>query len=215
MSIRTCANRLLVALRDDARTQARDTLSYALSARVYAGLARLASRVNDARFLREVLSFFSFFLNVEDELIASEAFAQALIVLIGIIDDAKGGASHELQTAVLQLTFDIAAKLRVQPEALPAWFTEEEEALDEASAANTVTETVFEAPAERTNFPLCHHFLKHVYQEGRVGDFARTGLLYMFDSATRSSQLETWIVQSDISRLLASGLGALYSQLSR
>ena len=48
-----------------------------------------------------------------------------------------------------------------------------------------------------------------------MGDFARTGLLYIIESASSSKALETWIVESDLATIMASGLGALYSQLSR
>lgn len=54
-----------------------------------------------------------------------------------------------------------------------------------------------------------------MHHEGRVGDFARTGLLYIIEAAYTSGDLEKWIVESDLATLMASGLGALYSQLSR
>ncbi len=54
-----------------------------------------------------------------------------------------------------------------------------------------------------------------MHHEGRVGDFARTGLLYIIEAASSSIDLEQWIVESDLATLMASGLGALYSQLSR
>lgn len=54
-----------------------------------------------------------------------------------------------------------------------------------------------------------------MHHDGRVGDFARTGLLYLIESASSSKALERWIVESDLATIMASGLGALYSQLSR
>ena len=57
--------------------------------------------------------------------------------------------------------------------------------------------------------------LDYVHHDGRVGDFARTGLLYIIEAASSSVELERWIVESDLATLMASGLGALYSQLSR
>jgi len=62
---------------------------------------------------------------------------------------------------------------------------------------------------------LCYQLIDHVHHEGRIGDFARTGLLYIFESASKSQDLEKWIVGSDLPTLMATGLGALYSQLSR
>ena len=54
-----------------------------------------------------------------------------------------------------------------------------------------------------------------MHHDGKSGDFARTGLLYLIESATHSASLEQWIIESDLATLMASGLGALYSQLSR
>jgi hypothetical protein len=57
--------------------------------------------------------------------------------------------------------------------------------------------------------------MDYIHHEGKVGDFARTGLLYIIEAASSSGPLEQWIVESDLSTLMATGLGALYSQLSR
>jgi hypothetical protein len=55
----------------------------------------------------------------------------------------------------------------------------------------------------------------YVHSEGRAGDFARTGLLYLIETASRSKDLEKWLIESDLDTLMATGLGALYSQLGR
>ena len=57
--------------------------------------------------------------------------------------------------------------------------------------------------------------IEYVHQEGRIGDFARTGLLYIIEATSSTADLAKWLVQSDLATLMASGLGALYSQLSR
>ncbi|KAJ8102093.1 Retinoic acid induced 16-like protein-domain-containing protein [Lipomyces tetrasporus] len=65
------------------------------------------------------------------------------------------------------------------------------------------------------DFPLFYFLLEFIHHDGRAGEFARTGLLYIVESAWPSSPLEQWIIDSDFGTLMASGLGALYSQLSR
>ncbi|KAK9367392.1 Retinoic acid induced 16-like protein-domain-containing protein [Lipomyces kononenkoae] len=65
------------------------------------------------------------------------------------------------------------------------------------------------------DFPLFCFLLEFIHHEGRAGEFARTGLLYIVELALPSSSLEQWILESDLGTLMASGLGALYSQLSR
>ncbi|KAK9240817.1 Retinoic acid induced 16-like protein-domain-containing protein [Lipomyces kononenkoae] len=67
----------------------------------------------------------------------------------------------------------------------------------------------------RDDFPLFYFLLEFIHHEGRAGEFARTGLLYIIELALPSSPLEQWILESDLGTLMASGLGALYSQLSR
>jgi Retinoic acid induced 16-like protein len=67
----------------------------------------------------------------------------------------------------------------------------------------------------KEDFPLFYLLIDYIHHEGRIGDFARTGLLYIIEAASNSVALEQWIVESDLATLMATGLGALYSQLSR
>lgn len=62
-------------------------------------------------------------------------------------------------------------------------------------------------------FLLFTYLLRFVHREGRSGDFARTGLLFLMEMAT--SQLGDFILESDFATIMAAGLGALYSQLPR
>ncbi|KAI8333603.1 Retinoic acid induced 16-like protein-domain-containing protein [Chlamydoabsidia padenii] len=62
-------------------------------------------------------------------------------------------------------------------------------------------------------FLLFTYLLRFVHREGRSGDFARTGLLFIMEMAT--SQLGDFILESDFATIMAAGLGALYSQLPR
>jgi len=179
-------------------------------------VCKLAVKVNDEKVFRVTIALFSFLLNndVDNDLLAFDTFAQALLILV---DDtlAIDTVNNDTQVAALALLFDVASKLRVYPEAIHAWFTRMKEGRTNEETSTNIPETMLDIDADRTSFPLSQHFLNHVYQQGKVGDFARTGLLYIYDSAAKSDRLETWIIESDLPRLLASGLGALYSQLSR
>jgi hypothetical protein len=62
-------------------------------------------------------------------------------------------------------------------------------------------------------FLLFTYLLRFVHREGRSGDFARTGLLFLIDLA--NDQLGDFILGSDFATIMAAGLGALYSQLPR
>ncbi|KAI9252628.1 Retinoic acid induced 16-like protein-domain-containing protein [Sporodiniella umbellata] len=62
-------------------------------------------------------------------------------------------------------------------------------------------------------FLLFTYLLRFVHREGRSGDFARTGLLFLMEMAVDG--LGDFILGSDFSTIMAAGLGALYSQLPR
>lgn len=118
-----------------------------------------------------------------------------------------------LEAEVIELLFGVVAKIRAQPDVLPVWFTVTSRSdRDDDSVKEKKT---FAGATQKEDFPLCYMLIDRIHHEGRTGDFARTGLLYIFEAVSRSPDLEDWIVGSDIPTLMASGLGALYSQLSR
>jgi hypothetical protein len=134
----------------------------------------------------------------------------------------------ETEGEIVELLFGIAAKIRLQPDILPMWFTTRSDHVngmsglgisdgsqDDILGTAKVGATITEGITRQEDFPLFYLLINYVHHEGRVGDFARTGLLYLIESASNSESLETWLVESDLATLMASGLGALYSQLSR
>ncbi|KAI8992055.1 Retinoic acid induced 16-like protein-domain-containing protein [Mycotypha africana] len=62
-------------------------------------------------------------------------------------------------------------------------------------------------------FLLFTYLLRFAHCEGKTGDYARTGLLFIIEMA--KGQLGDFILSSDFTTVLAAGLGALYSQLPR
>jgi hypothetical protein len=101
-----------------------------------------------------------------------------------------------------QLLFVMASKMKSQANILVHWF--------EVLGLNGQDES-----SGHKEFPLFHLLLDYVHHEGKVGEYARTGLLYLVDVISTSEMLEEWILNSDLCTLMASGLGALYSQLNR
>ncbi|KAI8139326.1 Retinoic acid induced 16-like protein-domain-containing protein [Fennellomyces sp. T-0311] len=63
-------------------------------------------------------------------------------------------------------------------------------------------------------FLLFTYLLRFVHREGRSGDYARTGLLFVMEMAS-TDHLGDFILSSDFATIMAAGLGALYSQLPR
>ena len=119
-----------------------------------------------------------------------------------LTEDDEGG--------LIELLFGIASKIRLDPAILSAWFYPERDVQRDEGA--TVPSFV---GVTRTNaFPLFYLLIEYVYHDGRPGDFARTGLLYLIETASKSKSLEQWMIESDLATIMASGLGALYSRLS-
>ena len=121
-----------------------------------------------------------------------------------------GSAAESLLFEVL---FGVAAKLRLEPAHLRIWFKPGARNADEESGHHQTKSSRSDDIVR--DFPLFYVLLDHVHRDGKVGEFARTGLLYIIESAARSDRLERWVVESDLALLMASGLGGLYSQLSR
>lgn len=64
-------------------------------------------------------------------------------------------------------------------------------------------------------FPMFYILIEYIHHEGNVGEYARTGLLYLIEVAAMSQPLVRWVIDSDLGAFMASGLGALYSQVCR
>ena len=124
-----------------------------------------------------------------------------------------GRPTQEFEVLLLEVLFEIAAKLRFKPDCIQCWFR------PEATSGEEHLRQSDDVPSKlRSNekqFPLFCSLLDRVNHEGRAGEFARTGLLYLVELAAHSESFEKWVIESDLASLMASGLGALYSELSR
>ena len=142
------------------------------------------------------------------------SFAEAVTTLISNIPkSAPLSADLEVESMTVEVLFTIASKIRLKPEMLRVWFTPKVHAsrIDEKDNSE-------ETPVTRgckEEFPLFFLCLHHIPYEGKTGEFARMGVLYIVEAASHSENLEHWIVESEMAAMMASGLGAMYSQLSR
>lgn len=214
-SIRTSFQRLTSILNDESRSPAPHLcLSFAASSQIYTAVSKIASTAYNEGIVREAVTVFGALIDSEEEdFLESDQFAQALMTFIGrIVGSGSMVVGEDTEAEIVELLFGISAKIRLQPEILPVWFTSHAKDTNGQSINQKVD---FAGATQKEDFPLCYQLIDHVHHEGRIGDFARTGLLYIFESASKSQDLEQWIVGSDLPTLMASGLGALYSQLSR
>ncbi|KAI9675443.1 MAG: hypothetical protein M1817_001347 [Caeruleum heppii] len=221
-TIRVALQHLTSILHEETRTPApHPCLAFASSSQIYSVISKIASRSQDEGVIREAIAVFGTFIDSEEEdFLGNEAFVNSLMVFVGKIAGVNAiGTGSETEGDVVELLFGVAAKIRLQPEILPVWFTCQDKVrhdgpLGDADGPASDT-SAFAGVTHKEDFPLFYLLIDYVHHEGRVGDFARTGLLYIIESASISSELEQWIVESDLATLMASGLGALYSQLSR
>ncbi|KAG0007118.1 hypothetical protein BGZ65_006001, partial [Modicella reniformis] len=89
------------------------------------------------------------------------------------------------------------------------------EQLSESSSSiggQSISQTT-EASKSEYEFLLFTYLSKFVHREGKTGDFARTGLLFLMELATGS--LGEYIIDTDFTSFLSAGVGASYSQLPR
>lgn len=190
-------------------------MAFAAEFRIYSNISKIATKSHNEAIIREAISAFNTLIDTEEEedFLSDGEFAKSLVAFVGNISGANAMVvGGETEGEVVELLFAIAAKIRLQPEILPVWFTSRNFGESEMQTDET---SKFTGATHKEDFPLFYLLIDYVHHEGRVGDFARTGLLYIIESASHSEELERWIVESDLATLMATGLGALYSQLSR
>jgi hypothetical protein len=203
-----CLERMNLILAEETRApEPHQCLSLAVTSQIYVHATRLAISSFDSSLIRSATAFLSALIDNDEEIVANLTFARALA---NLAERGAGSQFGEEEDAYLvELLFGIANKIRLQPEILPAWFTpsslNEDKKPDEG----------YVSTARRDDFRLFYLLMDYVHHDGRAGDFARTGLLYIIETASESRDLEKWLIESDLATLMASGLGAMYSQLTR
>lgn len=187
---------------------------------MYVSIGKIAATSHNLYIIQEAVYFFGTLIESEDEsFVENYTFASSLTTLFVRVTGANGiRLDPETETKVVELAFNITTKIRLKPDMLPAWFhthqDQKQQQLPDAEKEMNSHER-FKGKTQRQDFPLFYILMDYIHSEGRVGDFSRTGLLYIIEAASASVSLEQWIVESDLSTLMATGLGALYSQLSR
>ncbi|KAK0636387.1 Retinoic acid induced 16-like protein-domain-containing protein [Bombardia bombarda] len=190
-------------------------ISFSSAKQVYIPVAKIATSSFNEWIIKEAVLFFATLIESEEEaFVENDNFSASLTNLLVRITGANSirlGADTEAR--VVELAFNITTKIRLDPDILPAWFKSPQ--TTSQSGKQLDDHEKFTGRTQKQDFPLFYLLIDYIHHEGKVGDFARTGLLYIIESASTSVPLEQWIVESDLSTLMATGLGALYSQLSR
>ncbi|TAQ90883.1 hypothetical protein B7494_g775 [Chlorociboria aeruginascens] len=191
-------------------------ISFASTKQIYIAVGKIATTSYNEGIIREAVALFATLIDSEEEdFVENDAFSKSLMNLLVRITGANSiRLSSDTEVEVVELAFNITTKIRLEPDILPAWFTarDRHESMEEDGRD---AHEKFTGKTHKEDFPLFYLLIDYIHHEGRTGDFARTGLLYIIEAASNSLPLEQWIVESDLATLMATGLGALYSQLSR
>ena len=190
-------------------------IAFSAAKQVYIPVAKIATSSFSEWIVKEAVLFFATLIESEEEaFVENDAFSASLTNLLVRITGANSirlGADTEAR--VVELAFNITTKIRLEPEILSAWFKSQQNGPQDGKQLDSRER--FTGRTQKQDFPLFYLLIDYIHHDGKVGDFARTGLLYIIEAASTSVALEQWIVESDLSTLMATGLGALYSQLSR
>jgi hypothetical protein len=211
-NVRICLRRIAELLTTDQRGPTPHLcVAFAATSRLLVMVARVSTAFNTDAITHEALGVCSILIESEEEaFLEDKAFADALPDFVESIQrSVRSLGDTDAESAMVEVLFGIAAKLRIEPHVLRVWFRPEKPDDDDEELSDSERRTRFE------EFPLFYLLLHYVPREGRSGEFARMGLLYIIETTAHSEDLEQWIVEGDMSALMASGLGALYSQLGR
>lgn len=198
-------------------------LLYIASTQIYIIVSKLALTLEDTQVTVASIRFFHILINGEAEgVLDSKIFARSLVELVrkalaqgprSSADATQTGLSEQDECHLIELLFSITTKIRLDPDILPAWFYPDRDQPEGQDA--TTPEATFVGATRKNAFPLFYLLIQYVYHDGEMGDFARTGLLFLTETASKSKSLEQWMIESDLATIMASGLGALYSRLTR
>ncbi|KAK3995599.1 Retinoic acid induced 16-like protein-domain-containing protein [Cladorrhinum sp. PSN332] len=191
-------------------------IAFSAAKQVYIPVAKIATSSFNEWIIKEAVLFFATLIESEEEsFVENDNFSGSLTNLLVRITGANSiRLSADIEARIVELAFNITTKIRLNPEILPAWFKSHPPQLSQ-DGKPLPDHDRFTGRTQKQDFPLFYLLIDYIHHEGKVGDFARTGLLYIIEAASTSVMLEQWIVESDLSTLMATGLGALYSQLSR
>jgi Retinoic acid induced 16-like protein/Family of unknown function (DUF5917) len=221
--VTNCINVLNTLLDDESKRAAPyPCLLYVVSTQIYIIVSKLALSLEDAQVVVASTRFFNILVHGEAEgVLDSKIFARSLIELVRkttaqiprtSLHIDQDELSEQDIGHLIELLFSVTTKIRLDPDILPAWFYPER---DQPEGQNvTSSELAFAGATRKNAFPLFYLLIQYVYHDGQMGDFARTGLLFLTETASKSKSLEKWMIESDLATIMASGLGALYSRLA-
>ncbi|KAG2235721.1 hypothetical protein INT48_009136 [Thamnidium elegans] len=149
---------------------------------------------------------------LDDRFLVHNAVHKPTIKLLRfcVLDERQSELYHE---DLVDLMYIICSKIHGFPALLNIFFHDKQWLTTPQKPSPPVPATLPQNTIPEYEFLLFTYLLRFVHREGRSGDFARTGLLFLMEMATH--QLGDFILESDFATIMSAGLGALYSQLPR
>ncbi|KAG2192385.1 hypothetical protein INT46_008210 [Mucor plumbeus] len=153
---------------------------------------------------------------LDDRFLVHNAVHKPTIKLLRfcVLDDRQ---SELYSDSLVDLMYTICSKIHGFPALLNIFFHDKHwlttPQKNPATDQTTIPEAITADEPHEYEFLLFTYLLRFVHREGRSGDYARTGLLFLMEMA--DDQLGDFILESDFATIMAAGLGALYSQLPR
>ncbi|KAJ1983924.1 hypothetical protein H4R34_000979 [Dimargaris verticillata] len=216
-------------------------LEYFLRNNVLASLVHLSEADCPAGILGETIRTVASLVNLlDDRFLVHKSVHTPLLNLLRFCT-ADTRHSPKYQEDLVDLTYLLCSKIHGFPELLHIFFLDRDwivsaaknaQATDHASpmldrthpgpngeaaaSASSVASSGDASPAESSyEFLLFTYLLQFVHKEGKLGDYARTGLLFLVE-LTSDHDLSHFVLHSSgMSTLLSASMGALYSQLPR
>ena len=197
-----------IILDESRRAAPHSCLVHIASSQVYIIVTKIALQCQWQDVIEQSAKLYHLLINSEAEgLLDNKLFSRSLLDLVRYtVIGSSRIVDEKVEGDLIELLFEIATKIRLEPDLLSAWFHPERDRSQGRA---------LQGESRGNQFPLFYVLVQYVHHDGPIGDFARTALLYLTDTASKSKSLEAWMIESDLAPQMASGLGALYSQLSR
>ncbi|KAK9760757.1 hypothetical protein K7432_014876 [Basidiobolus ranarum] len=207
-------------------------MEYLLKNNVLSKLVVLSGKNSPNGIRGEVIRLISSMINLLDDkfLVHNAAHAPTLKIINDCMDRREWRENYA--DDLVDLMYNICSKIHGYPELLHIFFHDKQWlTVPQKSNARRAKEpvTVSSPDLSKNSSPesvnLSHngrreyefgffkHLMEFIHKEGKTGDIARTGLLFLMDIT--DSGLRDFILTGDFCAIIAAGLGAFYSQLPR
>ncbi|KAH7053872.1 Retinoic acid induced 16-like protein-domain-containing protein [Linnemannia elongata] len=203
---------------DDATGTTGVCMEYLLKHNVLGKLVNLAEKDQPKGLTGETIRTFAGMINLlDDRFLVHNSVHKPIVKLLRTCcgPGTEFEENEDYHEDLVDLMYILCSKIHGYPELLNIFFYDRQwlTVPERVSARSLQGHENHQESKRDYEFLLFTYLSKFVHREGKSGDFARTGLLFLMELATGS--LGEYILDSEFSSYLTAGVGALYSQLPR